>query len=141
MEHNVCELLDIALLTLHAELGRYDWVASTALAGAAAAAVGEDAAPAVAGGANWLHPQALQLTQHRPLAVFTNELVQMFNELRQCTLWALRAPVVAHCTECLMGAVNLLHSTRQTQGLAQGTPRGNEFAQLCRNFAEILVPL
>ena len=34
MEQYSREMLDGALLTFHAELGRYDWVPSTALAGA-----------------------------------------------------------------------------------------------------------
>ena len=59
MEHRVCELFDLALMTLHAELGRYDWVPSTALAGSTVAggAAGDDRH----GGLAWLHPQALHL--------------------------------------------------------------------------------
>ncbi|CAE7388646.1 Cog8 [Symbiodinium sp. CCMP2592] len=63
MEQYSREMLDSALLTFHAELGRYDWVPSTALAGGGASA-------------GWLHPQALELTRHRPLAVLTNDIVQ-----------------------------------------------------------------
>jgi len=73
-------MLDVGLLTFHAELGRYDWVASTALAGPSGSmgATGEDAG----GGLTWLHPQALELTRHKPLAVFTNDIVEVFNKLR-----------------------------------------------------------
>lgn len=155
MEHHVCEMLDVALLTFHAELGRYDWVPSTALTGgsstsAAATAsptasgvVGSDAAPSIGCAPGWLHPQALELTRHRPLAVFTNDLVQVFNELRQCPLHGLRGPVVQRVVECLTNSVALLRQTRSsaTQLLQAGTPKAAEFTRLCRHFADILVPL
>lgn len=146
MEHHVCELLDVAVLTFHAELGRYDWIPSTALAGGtpgtgAAGTAGAAGAAAAAGGPNYLHPQALELTRHRPLAVFTNDIVQVFNELRQCTLYGLRAPVVLHCSECLSGAVNLLRSVLASQAFQAGSNKAAEFARLCKHFAHILVPL
>ena len=43
MEQYSREMLDSALLTFHAELGRYDWVPSTALAGGDADAHGQSA--------------------------------------------------------------------------------------------------
>lgn len=136
MEHHVCEMLDVALLTFHAELGRFDWVPSTALTG------GSPAAPSAPGGPpGWLHPQALELTRHRPLAVFTNELVQVFNELRQCPLHGLRLPVVRHFTECLSGGVNMLRSVQGSQAFQPATAKATEFTRLCRHFADILVPL
>jgi len=145
MEHHVCEMLDVALLTFHAELGRYDWVPSTALtsgATAAAAAVGSPAAGSPgAAAAGWLHPQALDLTRHRPLAVLTNDLIQVFNELRQCPLHGLRVPVETHLFEGLAGAVNLLRSVKESQVLQTSTSKASEFTRLCRHFAEILVPL
>merc|ERR1712039_415351 len=69
MEHNVREMLDMALLTFQAELGRYDWVPSTALAGnatsTATASPGGAASASTPGGSGtgseWLHPQALEL--------------------------------------------------------------------------------
>jgi len=143
MEHHVCEMLDVALLTFHAELGRYDWVPSTALAGSGVAATAGagvlDAASA--SGPKYLHPQALELTRHRPLAIFANDIVQVFNELRQCTLYSLRAPVVLHCLECLTGAVNLLRSVLGSQAFQASSSKATEFARLCRHFAHILVPL
>lgn len=138
MQHHVCEMLDIALLTFHAELGRYDWVASTALAGASGAGGAGDGG-ATHGGVAWLHPQALELTRHRPLAVLCNDLVQMFNELRQCTLFGLRASVVNHCSECLTGAINVLRSVRGTQQLQAA--KAVEFSRMCQHFARILTPL
>eukprot|EP00929_Paragymnodinium_shiwhaense_P015259 TRINITY_DN123320_c0_g1_i1.p1 TRINITY_DN123320_c0_g1~~TRINITY_DN123320_c0_g1_i1.p1 ORF type:complete len:683 (+),score=182.74 TRINITY_DN123320_c0_g1_i1:84-2132(+) len=140
MDHHMCELVDMALLTFQAELGRYDWVPSTALAGSAIGAAGGGGA----GGANqagWLHPQALDLTRHRPLAVFTNDLVQMFNELRQCALYGLRAPVTTRTVECLTGALNLMRAVRAAPNLQQPGPKANEFAKMCQHFAHILVPL
>ncbi|CAE7338581.1 COG8 [Symbiodinium natans] len=127
MEHYSREMLDSALLTFHAELGRYDWVPSTALGGSEAS--------------GWLHPQALELTRHRPLAVLTNDIVQVFNELRQCALHGLRVSVVTHCYECCMASVNLLRSVLASQTLRSGSPKAAEFHKLCRHFADILVPL
>ncbi|CAJ1377244.1 unnamed protein product, partial [Effrenium voratum] len=127
MESYCREMLDAALLTFHAELGRYDWVPSTALSS------GESA--------GWLHPQALELTRHRPLAVLTNDIVQVFNELRQCTLYGLRVSVVTHCYECGMASVNLLRSVLASQSIRPGSPKAAEFHKLCRNFADILMPL
>lgn len=139
MDHHVREMLDFAVLTFHAELGRYDWVPSTALAG------GSGSANMPPGQGNtsvgWLHPQALELTRHRPLAVFTNDLVQMFNELRQCSLYGLRIPVVSSCYECLMSAVNLLKSVRASQLMQLGSAKANELMRLSQNFAHILTPL
>mmetsp|Transcript_136225 Transcript_136225/g.240140 ORF Transcript_136225/g.240140 Transcript_136225/m.240140 type:complete len:689 (-) Transcript_136225:42-2108(-) len=143
MEHHILEMLNVALLTFHAELGRYDWVASTALTGSgtgAGAATPEDS-PGGGAGLQWLHPQALELTRHRPLAVFANDLIQMFNDLRQCTLYGLRAPVVSHCTECMQGAVNVLRSVRGSTPFHHGSPKAAEFLRLCEHFARILAPL
>jgi len=144
MEHHVCEMLDVGILTFQAELGRYDWVASTALAGGGAGAApsmaGGESAPSQAG-QSWLHPQALELTRHRPLAVFTNDLVQVFNEIRQCTLYGLRVQVVHHCYECLIGAVNLLRSIASSPPFQAGSAKANEFSRLCAHFAHILTPL
>mmetsp|Transcript_36168 Transcript_36168/g.84781 ORF Transcript_36168/g.84781 Transcript_36168/m.84781 type:complete len:635 (+) Transcript_36168:91-1995(+) len=152
MDHIVCEMLDVALLTFHSELGRYDWVPSTALAGSSSAAAtsmaggGEggltsEATTAASSGLSWLHPQAMELTRHRPLAVLCNDMVQMFNELRQCALSGLRARVVAHCSEALMAAINLLRNMKQSQLFQPGTSKANELAKLCEHFARILVPL
>lgn len=146
MEHHICELLDFALLTFQAELGRYDWVPSTALSGAAigGAAAGGSAAGG-AGAANmgqgWLHPQALDLTRHRPLAVFMNDLVQMFNELRQCALYGLRVPVVSHTFECLMAAVNLIRAVNGAQTFQSGSSKATELLRMCQHFAHILLPI
>jgi len=140
MEHHVCELLDFAMMNFHDELKAYDWVASTALAGGSGASAAGSGGSAT-GGPSHLHPQALELTRHRPLAVFTNDIVQVFNELRQCTLYSLRAPVVQHCFECLTGAVNLLRSVLGSQAIQYGTPKATEFTKLCQHFAWILVPL
>jgi len=143
MEHHTCELLDVALLTFHAELGRYDWVPSTALTGSSSASATAAAGQAATGAPGWLHPQALELTRHRPLAVFTNDLVQVFNELRQCPLHALRGPVVRRVAECLTNSIALLRQTRSSASalLQAGTPKAAEFTRLCRHFADILVPL
>ncbi|CAE8633617.1 unnamed protein product, partial [Polarella glacialis] len=139
MERNSREMLDNALITFHAELGRYDWVPSTALSGGTVGPGSTEGA--AASGPGWLHPQALDLTRHRPLAVFANDFVQAFNELRQCTLYGLRVPVVSHCYECLMAAVNMLRSVVATQTLQPASSKASEFARMCRHFADILVPL
>jgi len=139
MEHHVCELLELALMTLHAEFGRYDWVPSTALAGTSVDATGSTGGGQ--GGFAWLHPQALDLTRHRPLAVFTNDLVQMFNELRQCALCGLRVPVVSRTYDCLIGAINLLKSVRGLQAFQPGSPKAAELNRCCKHFAHILIPL
>ena len=128
MEQHCREMLDAALLNFHSELGRYDWVPSTAMAGSTPES-------------GWLHPQALELTRHRPLAVLANDIVQVFNELRQCTLYGLRVSVVTHCYECSMASLNLLRSVRATQNLRPGSPKAVEFHKLCRHFADILMPL
>jgi len=127
MEQHCRDMLDAALLNFHSELGRYDWVPSTAMAGSAPES-------------GWLHPQALELTRHRPLAVLANDIVQVFNELRQCTLYGLRVAVVTHCYECSMASLNLLRSVL-AQNLRPGSPQTAEFHKLCRNFADILMPL
>eukprot|EP00930_Biecheleria_cincta_P035892 TRINITY_DN2464_c0_g2_i1.p1 TRINITY_DN2464_c0_g2~~TRINITY_DN2464_c0_g2_i1.p1 ORF type:complete len:605 (-),score=133.84 TRINITY_DN2464_c0_g2_i1:149-1963(-) len=137
MEHHCKEMLDTALLTFHSELGRYDWVPSTALSGGSSAGAEGEAA----GGAGFLHPQALELTRHRPLAVLTNNIIQVFNELRQCTLYGLRANIVNNCYELAVAAVNLLRSVLASQTLQPGSPKAAEFSKLCRNFADILLPL
>lgn len=141
MEHHICEMLDVALLTFHSELGRYDWIPSTALTSNAAAAAVAAGGSAASAGAGWLHPQALDLTRHRPVAVFTNDLVQVFNEVRQCPLHALRAPMQKHLFESLAGAVNLLRSVKGSQALQVSPAKASEFLRACRQFAEILVPL
>lgn len=128
MEQHCREMLDAALLNFHSELGRYDWVPSTAMAGSTPES-------------GWLHPQALELTRHRPLAVLANDIVQVFNELRQCTLYGLRVSVVTHCYECSMASLNLLRSVLATQNLRPGSPKAVEFHKLCRHFADILMPL
>jgi len=136
MERLVCEHLDMALMTFQAELGRYDWVASTALASGGGVAAG-----APPSGLTYLHPQALDLTRHRPLAGFTNDLVQMFNELRQCALFGLRAPVVQHTFQCLVGGVNLLKVVKGTYNFELGSSKANEFKRCCQHLAHILTPL
>merc|ERR1712232_1329899 len=136
MECLVCEHLDMALMTFQAELGRYDWVASTALASGGGVAAG-----APPSGLTYLHPQALDLTRHRPLAGFTNDLVQMFNELRQCALFGLRAPVVSHTFQCLVGGVNLLKAVKGTYTFEPGSHKANEFKRCCQHLAHILTPL
>eukprot|EP00927_Polykrikos_kofoidii_P002744 TRINITY_DN11097_c0_g1_i1.p1 TRINITY_DN11097_c0_g1~~TRINITY_DN11097_c0_g1_i1.p1 ORF type:complete len:700 (+),score=125.71 TRINITY_DN11097_c0_g1_i1:59-2101(+) len=135
MDFHVCELLDFALLTYQAELGRYDWVPSTALSGTAGGA------SAAGAGQGWLHPQALDLTRHRPLAVFTNDIVQMFNELRQCAMCGLRASVVLHTFECLMAAIKLMKAVKMSPSLQPGSPKANELLAMCENFSHILLPL
>ncbi|CAK9078158.1 unnamed protein product, partial [Durusdinium trenchii] len=128
MQQHCRDMLDAAVLNFHSELGRYDWIPSTAMAGSAPET-------------GWLHPEALELTRHRPLAVLANDIVQVFNELRQCTLYGLRVSVVTHCYECSMASVNLLRSVLASQNLRQGSPKMMEFHKLCRNFADILMPL
>lgn len=132
MEQHIFELLDVSLLNFHAELGRYDWVPSTAFAGAGQEGAGE-------GESNWLHPEALELMRHRPLAVFANDLVQGFNELRQCAIYGLRVTVVTRCQETLLGAVNLLRAARAASQLA-GSAKAKEFDKACQNFARVLAP-
>eukprot|EP00928_Gymnodinium_smaydae_P090079 TRINITY_DN73935_c0_g1_i1.p1 TRINITY_DN73935_c0_g1~~TRINITY_DN73935_c0_g1_i1.p1 ORF type:complete len:700 (-),score=134.05 TRINITY_DN73935_c0_g1_i1:47-2146(-) len=162
MEHHVCEMLDLALLTLSAEMGRYDWVPSTALAGGGggggADKVNADPATATNNGATaessggtggaggssaWLHPQALELTRHRPLAVFCNDVVQMFNELRQCALFGLRVSVVKHTANCMMGAVNMLRSVQSSQvaPTQARSSKAEEILRFAENFAHILLPM
>jgi len=143
MEQLLCELLDAALLNFHAELGRYDWIPTTALAsrnntGGGSAPV---SAESQAAGNAFLHPRALELTRHRPLAVFTNDLIQAFNELRQCTLYGLRVLAVRHFSECLVAALNLLRSVLGSQALQAGSSKAAEFQYMCRHFAQILVPM
>eukprot|EP00931_Biecheleriopsis_adriatica_P091617 TRINITY_DN65503_c0_g1_i1.p1 TRINITY_DN65503_c0_g1~~TRINITY_DN65503_c0_g1_i1.p1 ORF type:complete len:660 (+),score=159.52 TRINITY_DN65503_c0_g1_i1:61-1980(+) len=133
MEHSCREMLDAALLTFHAELGRYDWLPSTALSGAGSSMTTE--------GASGQHPQTMELTRHRPLAVLTNDIVQMFNELRQCTLYGLRVGIVERCYECAVASVNLLRSVLASQTLQPGSAKMGEFQRLCRHFADILLPM
>mmetsp|Transcript_85493 Transcript_85493/g.151251 ORF Transcript_85493/g.151251 Transcript_85493/m.151251 type:complete len:624 (+) Transcript_85493:55-1926(+) len=135
MEQYCREMLDAALLTFHSELGRYNWVPSTALVGTGSA--GQPAS----GATGWLHPQALELTRHRPLAVLTNDIIQVFNELRQCALYGLRVTVVTLCYESAVASVNLLRSVLASQTLQPGSPKAAEFGKLCRHFADILLPL
>jgi len=135
MERIVGEMLDGALLTFHNEIGRYDWVPSTALVSSSAVETAE-----LVDGYSWLHPQALDLTRHRPLAAFTNDLIQMFNELQQCSLVTLRAPVVRSCEECLLGAVNLLRSAKGSQTFHRASQEAVEFSRMCQHLAHILVP-
>ncbi|CAE8737111.1 unnamed protein product [Polarella glacialis] len=60
MERNSREMLDNALITFHAELGRYDWVPSTALSGGTVGPGSTEGA--AASGPGWLHPQASTTT-------------------------------------------------------------------------------
>eukprot|EP00450_Noctiluca_scintillans_P000403 CAMPEP_0194503330 /NCGR_PEP_ID=MMETSP0253-20130528/28317_1 /TAXON_ID=2966 /ORGANISM="Noctiluca scintillans" /LENGTH=685 /DNA_ID=CAMNT_0039345607 /DNA_START=38 /DNA_END=2095 /DNA_ORIENTATION=- len=147
MRHHVFEMLDVSLLTFHSELGRYDWVASTAFAAASQTASatmstteGEDS-----GDRATLHPEALELMRHRPLAVFSNDLVQTFNEFRQCAIFGLRTAIVRRCHETLLGAVNLLRSVRLELGALwtreAKSSKAVEFQRACTHFGRILVPL
>jgi hypothetical protein len=147
MRHHIFEMLDLSLLTFHSELGRYDWVASTAFSAANQAV---SATPAAGEGEHsseraTLHPEALELMRHRPLAVFSNDLVQTFNEFRQCAIFGLRTAIVRRCHETLLGAVNLLRSVRLELGALwtreAKSSKAAEFQRACTHFGRILVPL
>merc|ERR1712187_534811 len=77
----------------------------------------------------------------KPLDVFTNDLVEVFNKIRQCTLYGLRGPVVSHCYACLIGAVNLLRSVATSPPFQHGSAKATEFSRMCTHFAHILTPL
>ncbi len=43
---------------------------------------------------NFMVEESMALMRHRPLAVLTNEFINMFNDMRQCALVSLRQTIV-----------------------------------------------
>merc|ERR1719213_1502476 len=80
---HVKKSLDSALEIFVRDLAKHDWVASTALSKGS-----ED--------------QTLELTRHRPLAVLTNELLTVFNDLRQCAFHSLAQTVAQLASEAVV---------------------------------------
>jgi hypothetical protein len=108
MEAYLKELCNKALEDFQVELERYDWIPSTALASTAAST---DASQG-----DWLVPNALELCRHRPLAVLTNSLILVCNELRQCALYHIRHNVLIIIRDALISVVGVMRSVHQAPG-------------------------
>ncbi|CAD7931510.1 unnamed protein product [Amoebophrya sp. A25] len=129
----VTSRLDTALERFQQEVLLYDWlVAPQTQSGPMKMSAGSSV--------SFMVENALQLMRHRPLAVFANELIATFNELRQCAIPGIRAACVFHLRQVCAGAVNVLHSYR-AEHLGQGGVTDAEFVALCRNFRYVLIPL
>ncbi len=140
MEQHLRELADRALLDFQVELDRYDWIPSTALANTATTTTLNDGSTATATtqGGDWLVPSALELCRHRPLAVLTNSLIILCNELRQCALYHIRHEALKLMHGTLISVVGVMRSVHQSPGTAL---RDQEINSLMKNFATLLVPL
>eukprot|EP00397_Hematodinium_sp_SG-2012_P014744 GEMP01015001.1.p1 GENE.GEMP01015001.1~~GEMP01015001.1.p1 ORF type:complete len:562 (-),score=96.56 GEMP01015001.1:1067-2752(-) len=108
-----------SLLTFQSELRRYDWTPSTAYTDVT---IG--------------HINCVELTRHRPVALFCNDIIAAFNELRQCPFSSLRASILRHSADTLRGAVNLIRECRREMELA---PQHHlaEFNRMCRNISDV----
>jgi hypothetical protein len=100
------------------DLERHDWTASTALSRGS-----ED--------------PMLELTRHRPLAVLTNELLTVFNDLRQCAFHSLAQTVAQLASEAVVGGaarVRTVHPSVKPKDLP-------ELRILCEQYQRLFVPL
>merc|ERR1719213_1231677 len=100
---HVKKSLDSALEIFVRDLAKHDWVASTALSKGS-----ED--------------QTLELTRHRPLAVLTNELLTVFNDLRQCAFYSLAQTVAQLGSEAVVGGaaqIRAVHPSVKPQDLLE----------------------
>jgi hypothetical protein len=114
---HVKKSLDSALEIFVRDLAKHDWVASTALSKGS-----ED--------------QTLELTRHRPMAVLTNELLTVFNDLRQCAFYSLARPVAQMVSEALVAgasAIREVHPSVKPKDLP-------ELQVLCDQYQRLFVP-
>merc|ERR1712194_24859 len=80
--------------------------------------------------------------RHRPAAVLCNEIISMFNELRQCSLTGIRVLVLRALRDRLLArgiAATLKKFQTDECHVISGCP--DEFGLLCRNIRTILVQL
>jgi len=115
MENYFCRLLSAALFKFQSELQRHDWNPRTS--------------DFILG-----HINCSEVLRHRPLAVFCNEIIAAFNELRQCAFTKLRDSSITACGDTLRGAGKIINDCREVMELAR---HSDEFDRMCRSFGDL----
>ena len=125
-------------------IANHRWSTPHASAAAIANLQGGGGAAEAAGGAGG---PPLALLQHPPVAVLTNHILTVFNELRTCAPYELRGSFFERVRVRLLACVKILADALQQQpslgggGAGASTSHAKEhYASLCKCMAEVMVP-
>ncbi|CAD7966576.1 unnamed protein product [Amoebophrya sp. A120] len=145
--------LDAALENFQTGLRNFDFLvgsAGTSTTSTGSSAFGVSSAQQSSTSSQFMIENAHKLMQHRPLAVLTNDFINLFNELRQCAIFEAKGPIIQQLGLTVEGVMNVLRNYQQEflsghlqYGITSGGPGGvsEEFGRFVQNFQQLFVPL